>query len=125
MDQVIEPTIPSTLSPLAAWNARTALSVTGPNCPSTLNPRADCKYLTASPVEPVLNARVNAGREEVGAGAAATGAGEAAGAVPEIVSTRPTRIRFGFVIPFKAMMFAAVVPNRDAILINVSPGATG
>lgn len=116
--------MPSTLRRLAAWKARTALSVTGPNQPSTLNPRADCKYRTASPVEPLLNATEKAGREEVGAGAAVTGVGVAAGAVPEIVSTRPTRIRFGFVIPFKAIMFAVVVPNREAILIKVSPGAT-
>ena len=124
MDQVIDPTIPSTLSRFAAWKARTALSVTGPNCPSTLNPRADCKYLTASPVEPLLNAPEKAGREEVGAGAAATGAGVAAGAVPEIVNTRPTRIKFALVIPFKAMMFAVVVPNLEAMRIRVSPGAT-
>ena len=123
MDQVIEPTIPSTLRPLAVWKARTALSVTGPNWPSTFKPRADCRYLTASPVEPLLSAPEKAGREEVGAGAA-TGAGVAAGAVPEMVNTLPTRIKFALVIPFNAMMLAVVVPNREAMRIKVSPGAT-
>src|SRR5262249_16567984 len=34
--QVADPTIPSTVSPFEDWNDRTADSVIGPNCPSTL-----------------------------------------------------------------------------------------
>ena len=36
--QVIEPTYPSTVSPYLDWNALTALSVAGPNAPSTPRP---------------------------------------------------------------------------------------